>query len=80
VGYAEFPFISKLPLALTLDQTIEITDQALYHAKDNGRNKAVFAEYNYEKHKKISLEDAKTMMKNISKSIEINHILLKELQ
>lgn len=80
VGYAEFPFISKLPLALTLDQTIEITDQALYHAKNNGRNKAVFAEYNDEKHKKISLEDAKTMMKNISKSIEVNHILLKERQ
>jgi diguanylate cyclase (GGDEF)-like protein len=43
LGYAEFPFSRTEPEALSLEQTIEVADRALYLAKAGGRNQAVCA-------------------------------------
>jgi len=41
IGYASFPFCTDLPNLFTMEQTIEIADRALYHAKNTGRNRAI---------------------------------------
>jgi len=76
IGYAQFPFFDALPVALTLDQTIEIADQALYHAKENGRDKAIFAAYNTVQNNINSKEAAQLMMQDISKYLQCNDITL----
>lgn len=76
LGYAQFPFIGHLPTALTLDQTIEIADQALYHAKENGRNKAILAEFNSKTTKEFNAEETRNMLKDISNALKTNNILL----
>lgn len=80
VGYAKFPFFDKLPLALTLDQTIEIADRALYYAKEHGRDKAVLAKYNPAQDTILKLEETKTMMQDITDAVKRNDIILTELK
>ena len=75
VGYSKFPFLDNLPSALSLDQTIELADQALYHAKENGRNKAVIAQYNSEQGKITNLEESNAMMKDITQALADKHII-----
>jgi len=42
VGYVSFPIYPQFPDLLTFDQTIMAADLALYRAKHDGRNRAVF--------------------------------------
>lgn len=41
IGFAQVPFNGAIPDFLTLDQTIKLSDYAMYKAKRNGRNRAV---------------------------------------
>jgi diguanylate cyclase (GGDEF)-like protein len=41
VGYTQIPFTDSSPDFLTLEQTIKLSDYALYVAKQHGRNRAV---------------------------------------
>lgn len=41
IGYAQFPFSGQAPDSLSLEQTIMLSDQAMYLAKRDGRNRAV---------------------------------------
>ena len=41
IGFAQVPFNRTIPDFLTLDQTINLSDYAMYIAKRNGRNRAV---------------------------------------
>jgi len=76
VGYTKFPFFDELPAALSLDQTIEIADQALYYAKENGRDKAIFADYNTQQGNINNQETVQMMMQNITKYLHQNDITL----
>ena len=46
IGYAQMPFHFCQPDLLSLEQTINLSDFALYMAKENGRNQAVCIELN----------------------------------
>jgi diguanylate cyclase (GGDEF)-like protein len=41
VGFAQIPFCKSHPNLLTLEQTIKLSDYAMYVAKRNGRNRAI---------------------------------------
>jgi diguanylate cyclase (GGDEF)-like protein len=41
IGYAHFPFYSEQPNLITFEQCIMIADMGMYHAKHEGRNRAV---------------------------------------
>jgi len=80
LGYARFPFFEHLPTALSLDQTIEIADQALYYAKENGRNKAILAEYNSAKGSINSLKGTHVMMKDMNQSLQATDVIFTEIE
>ena len=46
IGFAQMPFHFCQPDLLSLEQTINLSDYALYMAKENGRNQAVHIEIN----------------------------------
>lgn len=46
IGYARLPFVDTAPDALSLEQTIMLSDRAMYAAKLNGRNCAFFVSWN----------------------------------
>lgn len=41
IGWAIFPWINKLPAAVSIDEIIKLIDRALYRAKQDGRNRAI---------------------------------------
>jgi diguanylate cyclase (GGDEF)-like protein len=41
IGYSLFPFSTRTPELLTWEQSLALADQALYQAKDTGRNRVV---------------------------------------
>jgi len=43
LGYVSLPFFDEQPDMLEFEQALLLADQALYHAKENGRNRAVRA-------------------------------------
>ncbi len=71
IGYVPFPFISSQPVLLSLEQTIEIADYALYSAKNNGRNRAVGAEYREGDKKAFSADEAASLINNLTMLLKI---------
>jgi histidine kinase len=69
LGCAMMPLDIDNPEFLTLEQTINLSDYALYQAKENGRNQAAFI-----KLKKINkIDDSiKLYLTNLSRSVELN--------
>jgi len=41
IGWAIFPWIGKVPVAVPVEEIIKLSDRALYQAKQGGRNCAV---------------------------------------
>lgn len=41
LGYAAYPFLPRAPEALTWEQVVGLADEALYLAKEAGRNRSV---------------------------------------
>ena len=76
IGFSTYPFFENLPIALSLDETIEIADQALYYAKENGRNMAVLAEYNAKEGNIVNQEDVQELIKDIPKALQLKNITL----
>ena len=76
IGFSTYPFFENLPIALSLDETIEIADQALYYAKENGRNMAVLAEYNKKEGNIVNQEDVQELIKDIPKALQLKNITL----
>lgn len=69
IGYAPMPFDSLRPDLLTLEQTINLADFALYMAKENGRNRAVRIELHNDA---VMNDEIKKYLINLSKNSKIN--------
>lgn len=41
IGYVQFPFVGSAPVSLSIEQTIMLSDHAMYIAKREGRDRAV---------------------------------------
>jgi diguanylate cyclase (GGDEF)-like protein len=70
LGFTELPFFRTVPDALTLEQTLEIADHALYHAKSSGRNQAIMAVNKLASEDVLSAEKGAMLVKNLSDAIE----------
>lgn len=42
IGYIAYPFDQEQPDLLSFEQTVTLADLAMYHAKDEGRNRAIY--------------------------------------
>jgi histidine kinase len=70
LGCAKLPLIQNHPDSLSLEQTIDLCDYALYIAKENGRNQAIHIESKYQRN--IN-DNVKEYLSKLSKEIEVNN-------
>lgn len=76
IGFAQLPFFATAPEVLSLEQTFEICDAALYHAKENGRNQAICAVHHAPSAQVISSEKGARIVQNLSGAIENDEVRL----
>lgn len=69
IGCAAMPFDSLRPELLTLEQTINLADFALYMAKEAGRNQAIRIELQKEV---VMNDEVKQYLMNLSKNSRVN--------
>jgi len=70
VGFVEMPLDGSNPDFLNLEQMINLSDYALYCAKENGRNCA--AQFELVKQTETD-ENVKQLLRNLSKRTRVNH-------
>jgi diguanylate cyclase (GGDEF)-like protein len=74
IGFVSFPFSPEFPRAFNCEQAITIADQALYYAKNHGRNMSVGI--SIKENIKLDETAAKTILNSFDKAISENYIKL----
>ncbi|MBN1499455.1 MAG: AAA family ATPase [Spirochaetes bacterium] len=69
IGYSQMPIYDDIPDFITLEQSINISDYALYMAKESGRNRAAYVET---VSNKPETEECRNYLSNLSKNTELN--------
>ncbi|SLM28388.1 putative Diguanylate cyclase [Desulfamplus magnetovallimortis] len=72
VGYVFYPFFSKFPMSMTFEQMISLSDKALYHAKENGRNMCV--RVRCRERDSDNIETVKSVCSNLDRAVEKGNI------
>lgn len=70
IGCVCLPFVASLPEALTLEETINLSDLAMYIAKENGRNRAVHI--NIQNTEQFTNEQLKEFVKNLARGSKVD--------
>jgi diguanylate cyclase (GGDEF)-like protein len=70
VGCVCLPFVASLPEALTLEETINLSDLAMYMAKENGRNRAIHI--NLQNTDQCSNDQLKDYVKNLARGSKVD--------
>ena len=74
IGFVSFPLSAEFPRAFNCEQAITIADQALYYAKNHGRNMSVGV--SLKENIKLDETAAKTILNSFDKAISDNNIKL----
>jgi len=79
IGCVCLPFVASLPEALTLEETINLSDLAMYIAKENGRNRAVHI--NLQNTEKINSDQLKEFVKNLARgsTVDKRYVFIEEV-
>jgi diguanylate cyclase (GGDEF)-like protein len=70
IGCVCLPFVASQPDALTLEETINLSDLAMYIAKENGRNRAVHI--NLQNTEKCTNDQLKEYVKNLARGSKVD--------